>query len=98
MDNNDGHYIVQDWSEAIVEISDQYLLTYLRTAKDFVTRKWHKIPVETTADWQAMKQRYRPDSPGRLPTDFFSIVETWPLGIIPYPWHFLGPSGSFVSG
>ena len=33
--------IEQDWSGAIVEISDEYDFTYLRFAKDFVTRKWH---------------------------------------------------------
>ena len=42
--HRDGHYIVQDWMGAIVEISDQYDYTYLREAKDFVTRKWHRFP------------------------------------------------------
>ena len=32
-----GHYVVQDWMGAIVEISDQFDVTYLRTARDFVT-------------------------------------------------------------
>ena len=67
--HRDGHYVVQDWMGAIVEIADTYDVTYLRTAKDFVTRKWHKFPVEARADWERMKERYRVDTPGRLPPD-----------------------------
>jgi len=67
--HRDGHYIVQDWMGAVVEISDRYDYTYLRYAKDFVTRKWHKFPVETRADWERMKERYDPRAPGRFPQD-----------------------------
>jgi len=67
--HRDGHYIVQDWMGAVVEISDRYDYTYLRYAKDFVTRKWHRFPVETRADWQRMKERYDPRAPGRCPQD-----------------------------
>jgi len=35
-----------------------------------VTRKWHKFPVETREDWERMKQRYDPRTPGRFPEDF----------------------------
>lgn len=70
LEHKDGHYIVQDWMGAIVEISDQYDFTYLRYAKDFVTRKWHKFPVETYSDWEEMKKRYNPKTPGRFPEDF----------------------------
>lgn len=45
-----GHYIVQDWMGAITEIADTYDYTYIRTAKDFVTRKWHSFPVKSQAD------------------------------------------------
>ncbi len=65
-----GHYLVQDWMGAIVEISDRYDYTYLRHAKDFVTRKWHRFPVQTRADWERMKQRYQAQTPGRFPQDF----------------------------
>jgi len=68
--HENGHYIVQDWMGAIVEISDTYDVTYLRTARDFVTRKWYKFPVENRDDWEQMKPRYNPDTPGRLPDDF----------------------------
>ena len=68
--HRDGHYIVQDWMGAVVEISDRYDYTYLRYAKDFVTRKWHRFPVETRADWERMKARYDPQAPGRFPEDF----------------------------
>ena len=70
LEHRDGHYIVQDWMGAIVEISDRYDYTYLREAKDFVTRKWHKFPVENYSDWEEMKKHYSPDSPGRFPENF----------------------------
>ncbi|MGB9683224.1 MAG: uroporphyrinogen decarboxylase family protein [bacterium] len=70
LEHKDGHYIVQDWMGAIVEISDQYDYTYLREAKDFVTRKWYKFPVETYSDWEEMKKRYNPKTSGRFPEDF----------------------------
>jgi len=70
LEHTGGHYICQDWMGAIVEISDQYDYTYIRSAKDFVTRKWHKFPVETREDWEAMKTRFDPNAPGRFPDDF----------------------------
>ena len=68
--HRDGHYIVQDWMGAITEISDEFDYTYIRSAKDFVTRKWYRFPVETHADWEQMRQRYSLDSPGRFPREF----------------------------
>ena len=71
LEHRDGHYLVQDWMGAIVEISDQYDYTYLRTAKDFVTRKWHRFPAQTRQDWvEKLQWRYDPHSPERFPTDF----------------------------
>jgi uroporphyrinogen decarboxylase len=70
LEHKDGHYIVQDWMGAITEISDEYDYTYIRSAKDFVTRKWHKFPVENRKDWEEMKKRYNPDTEGRFPEDF----------------------------
>lgn len=67
--HRDGHYLVQDWMGAIVEISDRYDHTYLRRAKDFVTRKWHRFPVQGRGDWDQMRERYDPSSPGRVPAD-----------------------------
>jgi len=75
LEHKDGHYIVQDWMGAITEISDKYDYTYIRSAKDFVTRKWHKFPVETHEDWEEMKKRYNPNTPGRHPEDFESRCE-----------------------
>lgn len=69
LEHKDGHYIVQDWMGAITEISDEFDYTYIRAAKDFVTRKWHKFPVETRADWEAMKERFNPDTTGRVADD-----------------------------
>jgi hypothetical protein len=70
LEHKDGHYIVQDWMGNITEISDQYDYTYIRNAIDFVTRKWHKFPVENRADFEAMKKRYDPAAPDRFPEDF----------------------------
>lgn len=69
LEHRDGHYVVRDWMGAITEISDHYDYTYIRSAKDFVTRKWHKFPVETRADWEEMKKRFDPNTPGRYPED-----------------------------
>jgi len=44
--------IVQDWKGNICEISDEFDVTYLRMAKDFVTRRWHRFPVRTRDDWE----------------------------------------------
>jgi len=67
LEHKDGHYIVQDWMGAITEISDEYDYTYIRSPKDFVTRKWHKFPVENRDDWERMKERFQVDTPGRIP-------------------------------
>ena len=70
LEHRDGHYVVRDWMGAITEISDQFDYTYIRAAKDFVTRKWHKFPVASRQDWEEnMKWRYVPDDPQRLPAD-----------------------------
>jgi hypothetical protein len=71
LEHRDGHYIVQDWMGAITEISDEYDYTYIRSAKDFVTRKWHRFPVESRQDWEEkIRWRYDPSAPGRFPADF----------------------------
>lgn len=71
LEHRDGHYIVQDWMGAITEISDEFDYTYIRSARDFVTRKWHEFPVKTRADWEEkIKWRYDPRDPERFPADF----------------------------
>jgi uroporphyrinogen decarboxylase len=71
LEHKDGHYIVQDWMGAITEISDEYDYTYIRRAKDFVTRKWHRFPVLNRDDWEErMKWRYDATHPERFPDDF----------------------------
>lgn len=66
LEHKDGHYLVQDEKGAIVEIADDFDVTYLRSARDFVTRKWHKFPVENVKDWEEMKKRYNADDPARI--------------------------------
>ena len=70
LEHRGGHYVVQDWKGNICEISDQFDVTYLRLAKDFVTRRWIKCPVETRADWEQMKSRYYVNAAGRFAADF----------------------------
>ncbi len=71
LEHRDGHYVVQDWMGAITEISDRYDYTYIRAAKDFVTRKWHSFPVKARQDWEEkLKWRYDPQHPERFPQDF----------------------------
>jgi hypothetical protein len=71
LEHRDGHYVVQDWMGAITEISDEYDYTYIRSAKDFVTRKWHRFPVLNRQDWEErIKWRYDPHHPERFPPDF----------------------------
>ena len=62
--------VVQDWKGNICEISDEFDVTYLRTARDFVTRSWIRCPVENRDDWLQMRARYDAADPGRFPADF----------------------------
>jgi uroporphyrinogen decarboxylase len=74
LEHRDGHYIVQDWMGAIVEISDEYDVTYLRSARDFVTRDWHSFPVQNRRDWEEkIRWRYDPADPRRFPADFTAL-------------------------
>lgn len=68
--HRDGHYLVQDWMGAITEIADTYDYTYIRSAKDFVTRRWHRFPVQTRADWEQVAWRYSADDATRWPQDW----------------------------
>jgi len=71
LEHRDGHYILQDWMGNVIEISDKYDARYIRSPRDFVTRKWHKFPVESKEDFEeTMAWRYHPEEPGRFPEDF----------------------------
>ena len=91
LDHRDGHYVVRDWMGAITEISDRFDYTYIRSPKDFVTRKWHKFPVENRADWEAMKPRFDPRSPERFPPDFEGRCRALRQRDYPLVLHFNGP-------
>jgi hypothetical protein len=76
LEHRDGHYIVQDWMGAITEISDRYDYTYIRAAKDFVTRRWHRWPVESRQDWEEkIKWRYDAADPRRFTPEFWARAE-----------------------
>jgi len=70
LEHRGGHYIVQDWMGNVVEISDRYDVTYIRSARDFVTRRWLRFPVQDREGWEQMKKRYDPHDTRRLPDDF----------------------------
>ena len=74
LSHENGHYIVQDWMGAITEISDEFDVTFIRNAVDFVTRKWHKFPVETRRDWEVMRPRFDAHDPARLPENLAAIA------------------------
>jgi uroporphyrinogen decarboxylase len=70
LEKRNGHLIVQDWKGNVCEISDEFDVSYLRSARDFVTRRWIRCPVETRDDWERMKSRYDVEAGGRFPSDF----------------------------
>ena len=79
LEHRDGHYIVQDWMGAITEISDEFDLTYLRQAKDFVTRKWHSFPVVDRHDWEKkIKWPTAASMESRWPTARALTSVVWP--------------------
>ncbi len=92
LERKEGHLIVQMHTGEVVEISDDFDFSYLRKARDFVTRKWYKFPVENEHDWEEMKKRYNPSSVERYPADIKEIQQKllrrdYPSGItIPGPF------------
>jgi len=86
LEEKENSLIVQDWKGNICEISKRYDVSYLRYAKDFVTRRWIKCPVESWADWEAMQARYDPDDPARVPENLPELARQlkdrdYPIGI-----------------
>jgi len=75
LEHKDGHYVILDWMGAVTEIADTFDESYLRSAKDFVTRKWHKFPVATSEDWENMKSRFDSSAPGRIGENLRKIGE-----------------------
>jgi uroporphyrinogen-III decarboxylase len=80
LDHLNGHYIVQDWKGNVCEIADNFDPTYLRSPKDFVTRRWIKCPVESKEDWEEIKSRYNPDDSGRFPERFEEQIDQLNMG------------------
>ncbi len=71
LEHRNGHLILQDYMGAITEISDAYDFSYIRSARDFVTRKWHAFPVKTRQDWvEKIQWRYSTTAESRFPPDF----------------------------
>ncbi|MBD3241733.1 MAG: hypothetical protein GF331_14170 [Chitinivibrionales bacterium] len=70
LEHRGGHFVLRDWMGNVVEIADRYDASYLRSARDFVTRRWLRFPVESREQWEQMRRRYDPQAPERLPDDF----------------------------
>jgi hypothetical protein len=83
--------IVQDWKGNICEIGAEYTVAHLRNAIDFVTRRWVKCPVESRADWDAMRRRYDAADPARFPVDAAARGLRLRERAHPVTWHFSGP-------
>ena len=86
IEEREDSLIVQDWKGNVCEISNRFDVTYLRSARDFVTRKWIKCPVENWADWEQMKTRYDADDPSRVPANIEELGKqiadrTWMVGV-----------------
>ena len=67
--HENGVLTIRDWMGCTIQISDAYDASYIRSAKDFVTRKWLAFPVYGREDWEKLKWRYNADDPARLPHD-----------------------------
>jgi uroporphyrinogen decarboxylase len=91
IEEKEGSRIVQDWKGNICEISSEFDPRYLREAIDFVTRRWIKCPVESRADWEDMKTRYRADDPSRLPANPAELGRSLRDRKHPIAFHFSGP-------
>ncbi len=92
LEHRDGHYIVQDWMGATTEISDKYDYTYIRSAKDFVTRKWHSFPVKNRQDWVSkIRWRYDPADLARFPEPLEALGKRLAFRQTPYQISFSGP-------
>jgi hypothetical protein len=91
LEERDDHLIVQDWKGNICEISNEFTTEHLRSAIDFVTRRWISCPVENRQDWRAMKERYDYTNRERYPAD----ADTRALNLTKRTWwttlHFSGP-------
>jgi len=89
-EHRDGRYVIRDWMGAITEVSDRYDESYLRYPKDFVTRKWHKFPVENREDWDEMKKRYDASNPERFQLNFIEQCKNIKTSEYPSVLHFNG--------
>lgn len=91
LEERDGRRIVQDWKGNICEIGAEFTPEYLRNAIDFVTRRWIRCPVETRADWEALKARYDADDRTRFPAAAEARGAALATREAPLIWHFSGP-------
>lgn len=83
--------VVQDWKGNVCEIGAEFDVTFLRTAIDFVTRRWIKCPVESRADWHDMMRRYDPAEPSRWAADARERAGRLRLRDWPVKWSVNGP-------
>ena len=83
--------IVQDWKGNICEIGKEFDVTYLSTARDFVTRSWLKCPVANWDQWERMKKRYVASDQERLPAHAAQLGQELKNREHVIEWGFSGP-------
>jgi uroporphyrinogen decarboxylase len=91
IEKKEDSQIVQDWKGNICEIGNEFTVEYLRSAIDFVTRRWIKCPVESWEDWENMKHRYDPNDPTRYTENKDGLKEALENRQNFVGFHFSGP-------
>jgi uroporphyrinogen decarboxylase len=91
IERKENSQIVQDWKGNICEIGLEFDVSYLRSAIDFVTRRWIRCPVESRGDWKEMKLRYDSDDPARYPVIPKTMKEEFARRDYPIIVSFSGP-------
>ena len=91
VEERENSRVVQDWKGNVCEIGKEYTVEYLRNAIDFVTRRWIKCPVENWDEWEAMKERYDPEAPERLPDNAADLATELADREHYVEFHFSGP-------
>jgi hypothetical protein len=64
-----GQYKI--WTDELGALRKDFLVN---AEPGFVTRSWLKFPVENRADFEKMRERFDPLSPGRFPADWPQVV------------------------
>ncbi len=75
------HKLVRNWKGQIVEVEKNPEMN------DYYTKNWHDFPVKNRDDFEGMKWRYNPKSPGIYPDFWEDVVRSYenrryPVGLV----------------